>query len=221
LNIYLGQIYGWVKKGEIKNYLEGGYPEGKGILVDPNEVKIALLSSKRKGPRGPSKRKELDGGAVRRSRKGSNGEATPEPISRRLPTGAIVSYSKGQGGGELIPKPPKFNVGQVIGSTGKLTFLDDGNHRRHYTGVLINNIVFTTERLGTMMARGIARIEHPVPLLGMILLAFVTEGRLELAQSLEDWMTNEGLDVMVPELLDVSDEPEGPEEEAKSDPDND
>jgi hypothetical protein len=99
----------------------------------------------------------------------------------------------------------------VVGSTGQITFLDDGNRRVHYSGMVIDDLVFTTQRLSYMMARGVAHIERPHAVLSMVLLSFVLEGKVDLAQSLEDWMTSEGLDVQVPEIMDVPEDTEDEE----------
>lgn len=197
LGIYLGQLYGWVKKGTVKNHKVDGYPNGKGLIVDPDEARAAWMASKKKGPRAPREKKI----------KGTNGREAPEPVrTKRLKPGAIISYETGQSGTRYEASKPRFNIAQVLGSTGKVTFLDEGNHRVHYDGTLIDNLVFTTDRLAYWMARGVAKIERPIPVLGMVLLSFIMEGKVELAQSLEDWMEAEGLEVQVPEILDLPDE---------------
>lgn len=207
LGIYLGQIYGWVKKGVVKNHLEGGYPEGKGILVEPNEVKLAWMSSKKKGPRAP-RAPRASAGPKGRGAKSVEGEPSGGRGTRRLHSGDIVSYGMGQQATDATLHRPRYNIAQVLGSTGHLTYLDDGNHRVRADGVQLDSVVFTTERLSRMMAHGVARIERPVNVLGMLILAFVVEGKVELAQSLEDWMNENDLPVLVPELMDLEEEPE-------------
>lgn len=204
LGIYLGQIYGYVKNGSVKNYKEGGYPHGKGLIVDIDEVRTAW-SGRKKGPRKSSSKSSAHG------RQAEAGEAPRKAKAPR--TGTIISYSRGQNAAEHTPKVPKFNIGQVVGSVGTLTFLDDGERRRHYTGTIIGPNVFSTEGLARMLARGVAHIERPVNLLGMILLQFVTEGKVELAESLEAWMEENDIEVLIPELIDdalIAEEPEMP-----------
>jgi hypothetical protein len=200
LGIYLGQLYGWVKRGLVKNYKEDGYPNGKGLLVDPNEAKVAWMGSKKKGPRAPR--------APREPKTTTRGATTEAPQAKKFKPGAIVSYEKGRGAGASEAGRPHYNVGQVLGSSGRLTFLDDGGRRVHYNGTQIDNVVFATERLSYWMARGVARIEHPVPVLGMVLLSFILDDKLELAKSLEEWMESEGLDVQIPEIMDLPTEDE-------------
>src|SRR5450756_665882 len=213
LGIYLGQLYGWVKKGTVKNYKVGGYPEGKGIEVDPVEAKLAWMSSKKKGPRAA----KTPGQQARASSKQQKSEygGSEAPRSKKLKTGTIVSYEQGQPGHADYARRPTFNVAQVVGSTGQITFLDDGNRRVHYSGMVIDDLVFTTQRLSYMMARGVAHIERPHAVLGMVLLSFVMAGEVDLAQSLEDWMTSEGLDVQVPEIMDI---PEDTDDEEGAQP---
>lgn len=210
LGIYLGQIYGYVKRGLVVNHKEGGYPEGKGLIVDPDEVKSAWMKSKkkrvddgsRKGPQpqhGPrikgQKSKDEAGDEVRRTK-------------RRLPDGTIISYENGQMASVLDGKAPRYTLAQVIGTTGHLTFLDDSNRRRHYSGTVIDNVVYGTDRLSLMLAKGIAHVERPTSVLGMLILAFVMEDKVDLAESLENWMISEGLEVHVPELMDIASEPD-------------
>jgi len=209
LHIYLGQLYGWIKKGTLKNYKEDGYPNGKGVLVDPTEAKLVWMSSKRRGGSGPKAKgsSKASGGTSRRAKgTGVSSEASVGPRQRRLAAGTIVSYAEGQMASDHLAHRPKYNIGQVVGTTGRLTFLEDGTHRVHYNGVQIDTVVFPTDKLAHMLARGVAHIERPINVLGMVLLGFVAAGKTDLAQSLEDWMTSEGLEVIVPELLEVEDE---------------
>jgi hypothetical protein len=207
LGIYLGQLYGWVKKGTVKNHKEDGYPNGKGLIVDPDEARAAWMASKKKGPRTPREPRAKGTG------RGSREPKAEAPRTKRLKAGTIVSYERGQSGTSYEAHRPQFTIAQVLGSTGKLTFLDDGNHRIHYSGALIDDKVFTTERLSYWMARGVVRIERPHHVLGMVLLSFVMEGKEDLAQSLEDWMEANELPVQVPEIMDLPDD-EGDDESA-------
>lgn len=199
LGIPLGQLYSWVKRGLVVNHKEGGYPEGKGLIVDPTEAKLAWMSSKKKGPRAARSPREPKAKRV---------AGEPEPTksgTRRLSTGTIVSYSSHATGSRFDEKkPPVYTLAQVLGAGNELTYVDTASERRiHYTGRVIDNTFYGTERLATMLAKGVARIENPVWVLGMILLAFVTEGKLELAESLESWMIDNDLEVRVPEIVDV------------------
>lgn len=203
LGIYLGQLYGWIKQGKVKNFKADGYPNGKGVEVLLEEARAVWMTSKKKGPRAA----RTPGQEARASSRRAKGEAsTDAPRTKKLKAGTIISYEQGQPGHADYARRPTFNVAQVVGSTGQITFLDDGNHRTHYTGMVIDDLVFTTQRLSYMMARGVARIERPHAVLGMVLLSFILEDNIELAQSLENWMLMEGLEVQVPEIMDVPDE---------------
>lgn len=201
LGIPLGQLYSWVKRGLVTNHKEGGYPEGKGLEVDPIEAKLAWTTSKKKGPRSaPRKAREP---------KVRNEEgvlvAAPAAKTKKLRTGEIISFDSGKEARSTFnpKKGPRYTVAQVLGANGRLTYLDEGSHRVHYTGAQIDNVIFSTERLALMMAKGIARVEKPVMVLGMILLSFIMEGKMELAESLEAWMIENELEVHVPELIDL------------------
>lgn len=206
LNIYLGQIYGYIVKGTVKNHKADGkhvIPGGKGTLVDPDEVRAAMSSGRRKST-GPGKGKSS---YVRKAdRAARNDEAKPEPIkARKLAAGTMVSYERGRTANGTTVGQPKYTVAQVLGSTGKLTYLDEGNRRRHYEGTQIDNVVFFTDRLSTMMARGVAKIEKPTAVLGMILLSFIMDDQLDTAKSLEAWMVKNDIDVVIPEVMDLED----------------
>jgi hypothetical protein len=207
--IYLGQIYAYIKKGLVVNHKVGGYPEGKGVEVDPDEVSAAMAHSRRKGG-GPGKGKS---GYVRKADRPARADTErPEPAkTRKLKSGTIVSYDRGRAANGYNFQAPKFTVAQVIGANGRLTFMDDGDHRQSYGGVQIDNIVFSTDHLSLLMAKGAARIEHPVPVLGMVLLSFIMEGKVELAESLEGWLIANDVPVQIPEIIDTLDEAEDDE----------
>lgn len=205
--LYLGQIYAYYNKGLIKNYLEGGYPTGKGMKVDIDEVREAMSMTKKKGPRKPKGM----GAGTRTKAKGPDGESVAAtPKARKLKAGTIVSYENGRPLNGTSGKKPSYTVAQVMAATGKLTYLDDGNHHRHYSGVELNSIVFGTERLSQMLAKGVAHIERPASLLGMVMFQFIVEGNMKLAGSLEKWVEANGLEVSIPEPMDVDEDDEEP-----------
>jgi len=216
LGIYLGQLYGWVKAGKVVNHKVGGYPEGKGVEVSLGEAKAAWMASKKKT--GPRKAREPRAPKVRNA----EGQLVAEPPRRRLKTGQIVSYSS-QPTKAMFDQTrrPRFTVAQVLGSNGHLTYLDPGKHRVTYDGRVLDDVVFLTDRLSTMLSKGVARIEDPVLVLGMVLLSFVVEERLELAESLESWMIENGLDVHVPEIVDVGVATDDDEDTAAEEEDDD
>jgi hypothetical protein len=204
LGIYLGQLYGWVKAGKVKNYKEDGYPNGKGLLVDPNEARVAWMSSKKKGPRSP-KEKAPRGSSKAKATGSTDSLSASEVKSRKLKAGTIVSMDTGRDGRLSVDSRsarPHYSLHQVLGQTHYLTYLDDGKHRKRYDGTEINNLVFYTDSLAKMLARGVARIERPAAVLGMVILSFILEDKIDLAKSLEEWMESEDLEVIVPEPLD-------------------
>lgn len=209
LGIYLGQLYGWVKAGKVKNYKPDGkyvVDGGKGLIVDIDEAREAWMTSKKKSPRTPG---EPRAKRTRRT-KGEGGEVVAERAVRRLPAGTMVSYETGKYARSTKAGPPKYTIAQVLASTGKLTYLDSGDHHRSYTGMQIDNVVFGTDRLSTMLAKGVVRVEHPTQVLGMLLLAFVMEDKVDLAESLEKWMIKNNIEVIVPELMDLEEEEDEP-----------
>lgn len=203
LGVALAVIYGMVKRGDVKNHLAGGWPTGKGLEVDIAEVRAARGSKKTRAPktRTPKtvKVKDPDSGET----------VTVSTKARKLPQGTIVSYDKGRGAGVAANSPaakPRYSVAQVLAATGRLTFMDDGDHRRTYNGTQIDNTVFSTDRLSLLMAKGVVRIEHPVPVLGMVILSLIMDEKIELAQSLENWMIKNDLQVRIPEIMELEDE---------------
>lgn len=211
LNIYLGQIYGYIKKGLVENHKVGGYPEGKGVEVVPDEVRAAMAQSRRGGGKTKSGKGPVGGKGTRGSRKATDDGALPAATRKaKRKIGEIVSFDGGQNGSSTVAKGPRMTLAQVIASNGRLTFLDDGGRKRTYSGGQIDNIVMSTERLSTLLGKGLAHIEHPTFVLGMVLFAFVTEGKLDLAESLEKWMIKHDISVVVPDILDLDDDDEEP-----------
>lgn len=207
LDIALARIYNYVKNGSVKNHKADGYPVGKGITVDIDEVRAAMGTKRARAPK-PGSRK-----AKRVTAVAPDTGATIVVKTRKLKSGDIVSYERGRGAGTDAKSPaaqPRYTVASVLAATSRLTFIDDGDHRRTYSGTQIDNSVFGTDRLSLMLAKGIARIEYPVPVLGMVILAFIAEEKIELAQSLEDWLIANDLPVQVPEIMDLDEEPELP-----------
>lgn len=170
LGIYLGQIYGYIKSGKVTNHKPAGE---KGTLVDPEEVKAARDGGRRRGGKG--------GGAPR--------EPKPEAAKSRVKPGDIVSWDKGQ--------MPGFDakghaVGQVTKVTARTVTMErPGVGSKYY---------FTQDRLGARMARDEVRLENPTGLLGMILLQWIRDDKIELAKSLEKWMDKHDIQVLIPEL---------------------
>lgn len=204
LGIALAVIYNYVKNGSVKNHKADGYPVGKGIEVDIAEVRKARGNKKTRAPKAGSKPR-----AVKIKDPDSGETVTVSTKARKLQPGSMVSYERGRGAAtdaHAAAARPRYSVSSVLAATGKLTFIDEGDKHRHYDGTQIDNTVFGTERLSMMLAKGVARIEHPVPVLGMVILALIVEEKIELAASLEQWMIANDLDVHIPEIMDLEED---------------
>lgn len=190
MGLALAQIYSLVKSGKVTNHKKDGYPIGKGLLVDPDEVTEARAGSRRKGT-GPGKsqgkatptRKELREGAADTI----GGRRGP-----KLKDGDIVSYHRGAtpSAGAVPAKSKGHEIGVVLGHNRYHTYLEGDRYH-----------VFTTQKLNELMGLGIAHVERPVPLLGMIMLQWIRDEKVELAESLETWMEANGLEVVIPETI--------------------
>lgn len=191
LGIYLGQIYAYVKKGAVTNHKVGGYPDGKGIEVDPEEVKAAMASSRRRGGKGGGKPK---GSAVRRSSSptGSLAEEEAKRVAKATKAGfkdgQLLSYHKGVTPG----KDYGHAVRVVAGKYGsKITYLSE-NDRYHS---------FATGTLREWIAKGVAHLESPEGILGLVMFSWISTGKVELAAGLEAWMEAHDLPVSIPDPI--------------------
>lgn len=209
LGIYLGQIYAYIKKGTVTNHKVGGFPEGKGVEVDPDEVKAAMSSSRRRGGKG--------GGKPKSSARVSRGDSVASEAAReaakeakRMKTGSLVSYDKG-----LDPASGKskgFAIRAVVGGTSKLTYLSDAN-RYH---------IFSTATLRENVAKGIAHLERPEGILSLVIFNWIVAERVDLAASLEAWMEKAGLLVSIPDpIYEDEDAHASVSEEAEEEEDDD
>lgn len=192
LGIYLGQIYAYIKKGTVTNHKVGGYPDGKGIEVDPEEVKVAMASSRRRGGKGGGKSKSTS--RVHRS-SGDSAAAESERAARkeRLATGQLISYHKGvtEYGGDK-----GHAIAVLTGKGGHLTHLSSED-RYH---------LFTTEGLRNLLAKGIAKLERPEGILGLVMFHWIANDRTDLAIGLETWMESVGLEVSIPDPIVVDED---------------
>lgn len=205
LNIALARIYNYVKNGSVKNHKKNGFPLGKGIEVDPDEVRAAMEASaaKRgnKAPRQPRQSKaktQADNEAMhealdeeereKRARKRASGEdgntvrLKRREVGQRHPAcpifpshGMVAPVEVSKG------KPPRFHCWNQE---------HDGRPRTHSGGFApATQSSFTEEEL---------HIEQPAGRLGVIMLEWINAGRTDLAESLETWTTKNKIPVWIP-----------------------
>jgi hypothetical protein len=174
LGIYLGQIYSYVKKGTVVNHKEGGYPEGKGIEVDIEEVRAAM--SKGRGPRGSRTPKEpkldADGQPKQKRMKRSREVDHPTRSFKKLSPACPVDEDHGA----LLPNDSV--EGKKNGKIWMCTHqAHDGRSRHHNAGEEPpTQFTFTEEE---------AHLPPTVGLFGRLMLNLITNQRLDVAEELE------------------------------------
>lgn len=205
LGIYLGQLYGWEKKGlNIHHEAPANAKSKSKTWVSLSEAQTHAANIKHKGPRATN----ADG---TRSAKGPRPKSVKVEKRAKVKAGDIVSWDRGH-----MPDYDSkgHSVAQVTGQTGRIVHLEGQlSHGSH-------NFVFTTESLAHRMAAGLVKLETPESVLGMVLLQWIRDSQDALAISLGEWADANGVEVVVPELVEsLAEEVEYTEEEAVGDDD--
>lgn len=202
LGIYLGQIYPMVEKGAVKNYKPDGkynVEGGKGLVVDIDEVRAAMSTGRKRGGKGSRGPKAGSKAHARLDAAGAEG--VRKARKEKLDTGQIVSYHGGVATGSGKDYGSKMRV--ITGRYRSLTYLAGPGEGDHYH-------LFSTEKLRDLLAKGIAHLERPEGVLGMVIFHWLSEyaasdgsdaRKLKLAESLEKWLTANNLEVAIPEPI--------------------
>lgn len=186
LGIYLGQLYGWEKKGLNIHHDPPANAKSKSkTWVSLSEAQTHAANIKHKGPRATN----ADG---TKAAKGPRPKSVKVEKRAKVKAGDVVSWDRGR-----MPDYDSkgHSVAQVTGQTGRVIHLEGHSP----TG--LHHYVFTTESLAHRMAAGLVKLETPESVMGMVLLQWIRDGEEVLAQSLEDWMDANGVEVIVPELV--------------------
>ncbi len=163
LNIKPQQIYNWIKAKKLSTYSDGTFHS---YVVD-SEVRKLVNVAARKPARAPI----VKGGAKTLNKTGDSPRMPP------LQTGTVVSY------GYNREKKVK-NVAQVVEDGEMLTRLKDLDE---------NEAIFMNSSLRSLVAEKKMRIESPGKLLSLIVTQWRLEGQFDLADSLEEWITEHEL----------------------------
>lgn len=203
LGLALAQIYNHIKAGRVKNYKADGYPNGKGIEVDPDEVKaaIASMAGRRKSSSAP-KRTKVDKDAQAAMHDALDAESEERKSRRKVGAGdgntvRLRRYERGAY--YVCPVNPShgstYQMERAKGQKGPAQYHcshqeHDGRLKSHPAGFApATQNVFTEEELS---------IPQPIGRLGAIMLEWIMAGRTDLSEGLEAWMTKQKLDVWIP-----------------------
>ena len=200
VGVALAVLYNHIRAGRVSNRLAGGWPLGKGIEVDMDEVRAAVSASKAKSSgRAPRRTKvdkdvahaihdELDREETNRKRareanaRGDNEQAIRLHRYNRVDTaacpvepshGALITAEKPAKGGR------PFYCSNVA---------HDGRSTHHIGGFAPQTQCYFTIEETQKDGR-----------LGVIMLEWLYAGRADLAEALETWMEKHGLEVWIPE----------------------
>lgn len=189
LGIYLGQLYGWERKGLNIHHTAPANAKSKSkTWVSLSEAQAFAGTIKHKAPK-----HHADGTEVP---KGPKAKSVKAPTRAKVKAGDIVSWDRGH-----VPGYDEkgHSVAVVTGQTGRIVHLEGqlplrGGH----------NFVFTTESLAHRMAKGLVKLETPESVLGMVVLQWIRDAEDDLAISLASWADANGVDIIVPELIETS-----------------
>lgn len=205
----LAQIYNHIRAGRVKQHKADGWPEGKGVEVDIDELKSAIANHSRtprasKGPKAPR-----EGKTSRKAREEAFHEALEnESEEKRAKRAAARAHDDG-GNTVRVRRYERnaFVACPVNPNHGSMYKMDrgsakgpdkyhcahqqhDGRPKNHPAGFAPQTQnVFTADELN---------IPSPIGQLGEIMLGWISAGRTDLAESLESWMTKNKLDVWIP-----------------------
>jgi hypothetical protein len=187
LGIYLGQIYGYIKRGTVVNYKDGGYPEGKGIEVDLEEVRAAMSRGRSRGPRAPKVTGEAGpGGAVAVRRMKRSSKSIDRPVYRHSQLSPLCPVDPDHG--NMIS-----NEGAEAKKNGRIWMCTHNAHdgRPRATGLPAPATQFTFT---------VEEVQYPQPVgpLGRMMLDWIDSGNLDLASDLETWCEDHGIEVWIP-----------------------
>lgn len=212
--VALAQLYNHIRAGRVTNYKKGGWPTGKGIEVNLDEVRAALASTVRK-PRTPKGASGASGGgrvsrkarhedevamhealsadeAERRQRKRSSGdEGNTVRLVRRERGSRNPPCPVNPAHGEVVPVERNPKAKSNVPVQYQCTHQEhDGRMKGHPGGFApATQFIFTEDELNT---------PQPVGALGVIMLSWIMSGQPDLSDSLEAWMTKNKLPVWIP-----------------------
>lgn len=214
LGLALAQIYNHVKAGRVKNHKVDGYPTGKGVEVDPDEVRAAMSATgrSRKGSgtgaaksagSGRSRKATADDTATmheaidadeanRRARKRASGDDGNTVRLRRVDRTSKYPFCPvNPAHGELAPDRESENKKKGVIQYHCWHQEHDGRPKGHSAG-------FSPQTKSTFSEEEVLT-PQPSGRLGVIMLEWIYAGRSDLAESLEGWMNKQDLPVWIPE----------------------
>lgn len=209
----LAQIYNHIRAGRVKNHLKGGWPEGKGVEVDMDELRAAIASSGRR-PKGSGKASGGGASVGRRKATKADTEAMHDALDEEEAQRRARKRASGEDGNTVRlvrrDRSQRYPVCPVNPSHGELAPAErdakakkgdapklqcwhqehDGRPRNHPAGLAVaTQFVFTEEE---------AQIAQPSGTLGVVMLNWIASGRVDLAESLEKWMEKNSIEVWIP-----------------------
>lgn len=202
LGLALASIYGMIKSGKVVNHKKDGFPVGKGIEVDPDEVKAAMASKRTRAPKGESSGRKASKAATEAMHEALDDDEVARRQRRRASgdegnTVRLKRYERGN----FIPCPVFPTHGSMYKMEGKGKDRFHCPHQEHDGRTRNNPAGFApaTQNVFTQDDLDLARSEPQLGRLGAIMLEWIYAGRTDLATSLESWLEKNKLPVWVPE----------------------
>lgn len=207
LDLALAQIYNYIRTGKVTNHKKDGWPIGKGIEVNLEEVRAAKAAIKTRAPRGSTPKASRQ---TKATSKAAIHEALDDEAEEKKAKRAAARAHDNGGNTVRLKRYERhtFYSCPVNPGHGSLVKLDnnnkkgaaerfycshqshDGRARSHGAGFAPpTQNVFSEEEL---------RLPQPVGQLGEIMLNWIANGRTDLSESLEAWMIKNKLEVWIP-----------------------
>lgn len=205
VGVALAVLYNHIRAGRVVNRKAGGWPLGKGIEVDMDEVRAAISAPKRtksgapRAPRGSKKAAHEMHEQLDAEREATNRRKAKEANARGDNPHAVRLHRYERGAVSVCPVDPShgamFAVERARVKGGRTLYcahvMHDGRSTHQLGGFSPQTQnYFTPEE---------AQIEQPAGRLGLIMLEWIYGGRADLAEDLEVWMEAHDLTVWIPE----------------------
>lgn len=191
LDIYLGQLYGWEKKGlNIHQPQPPNATSKSKTWVSLSEAQALAGNIKHKAARSHT----ADGQPVAKGPRARAPKSSKIERRAKVKAGDIISWDRGRA---VDGETKGHSIASVTGTPGRLINLEGMPHGNGH------DYVFTSESLASRMAKGIVKLETPESVLGMVLLQWMRDEKDDLAVSLSKWLDDNGVDPIIPELIET------------------
>lgn len=198
VGVALAVLYNYIKSGKVTNRKAGGWPLGRGIEVDMDEVRAAASAPRKaRAPKGSRKAKE----AIQGQLEAEKAERTVRRAREQNATGDnphAVRLTRYQQGRQVVcpVNPSHYALLSVEKAKGDKVF--HCAHQEH-DGRSAHMLGGFSPQTMNFFSKEETEIAQPAGRLGVIMLEMIYNGRPDLAESLEAWCNENNVPVWLPE----------------------